>query len=278
MNHIFMISRLASSIQSFQKGTNGKNAASHSRHFDRSEVEKSHAPNDRKAGPRPPSFRPKRSGVEKSPSLMVRAALRREISRLRVSSKRFPSAPYRHAAPLEMTMVASAPLVISTVAQRSGEVSPSDGTGGITAGDLSTQSIMGAFSICPIPTRSPARDDDGGERPSSSFRPKRSGVEKSHASDGTGDITVGDLSTQSIMGAFSICPIPTRSPARDDGVGERPSRHFDRSEAEWRNLTPPMTEKPARALRHFGRSGVEKSHASIVQEAWRQEISGSESP
>ena len=44
-------------------------------------------------------------------------------------------------------------------------------------------------------------------------------VEKSHSSDGTGGITVGDLSTQSIMGAFSICPIPTRSPARDDGVG-----------------------------------------------------------
>ena len=45
----------------------------------------------KKAGPRPPSFRPKRSGVEKSPPLMVRVALRREISRLRVSSKRFPS-------------------------------------------------------------------------------------------------------------------------------------------------------------------------------------------
>ena len=65
-------------------------------------------------------------------------------------------------------------------------------------------------------------------------------------SDGTGGITVGDLSTQSIMGAFSICPIPTCSPARDDGVGgqhtvisegdEPHPRHFDRSEAEWRNL------------------------------------------
>ena len=38
--------------------------------------------------------------------------------------------------------------VISTEAKRSGEISPSDGTGGITVGDLSTQSIMGAFSIC----------------------------------------------------------------------------------------------------------------------------------
>ena len=119
---------------------------------------------------------------------MVRVTLRWEISRLRVSWERFPSAPYRHAAPLEMTVLADPPLVISTEAQRSGEISPSDGTGGITMEDLSTQSIMGAFSICPIPTRSPARDDDG---------------------------------------------------------GERPSRHFDRSEAEWRNLTPPMKEKPA---------------------------------
>ena len=32
--------------------------------------------------------------------------------------------------------------------ERSGEISPSDGTGGITAGDLSTQSIMGAVPVC----------------------------------------------------------------------------------------------------------------------------------
>ena len=38
---------------------------------------------------------------------MVRAALRWEISRLRVSWEHFPSAPYRHAAPLEMTVLAS---------------------------------------------------------------------------------------------------------------------------------------------------------------------------
>ena len=31
------------------------------------------------------------------------------------------------------------PPVISTVAKRSGEISPSDGTGGITAGDLQAQ-------------------------------------------------------------------------------------------------------------------------------------------
>ncbi len=46
--------------------------------------------------------------VEKSHSTMVQEALGWEISRLRVSSKRFPSAPYRHASPLEMTMLASA--------------------------------------------------------------------------------------------------------------------------------------------------------------------------
>ena len=146
-----------------------------------------------------PSFRPKRSGVEKSHSSIVQEALRQEISRLRVSWERFPSVTYRHAAPLEMTVEASSiqsfqkgtnPIpVIPTVAERSGEISPSDGTGGITVGDLSTQSIIKAFSICPIPTRNPARDD---------------GVSEQHPVISEGD--------------------------------EPHSRHFDRSEAEWRNL------------------------------------------
>ena len=65
-------------------------------------------------------------------------------------------------------------------------------------------------------------------------------VEKSPPSDGMGSIGAGDLSTQSIIKAFSICPIPARNPARDDGGGERPSRHFDRSGAEWKNLLPLM--------------------------------------
>ena len=64
-----------------------------------------------------------------------------------------------------MTVLADPPIVISTEAKRSGEISPSDGTGGITVGDLSTQSIIGAVPICPIPTRSPARDDDAGGPP-----------------------------------------------------------------------------------------------------------------
>ena len=39
--------------------------------------------------------------------------------------------------------------VISTEAERSGEISPSDGTGSITVGDLSTQRIIGAVPVCP---------------------------------------------------------------------------------------------------------------------------------
>ena len=41
----------------------------------------------------PPSFRPKRSGVEKSHATMVLEALEWEISRLRASWERFPSVP-----------------------------------------------------------------------------------------------------------------------------------------------------------------------------------------
>ena len=82
--------------------------------------------------------------------------------------------------------------------------------------------------------------------PSPSFRRKRCGVEKSPPSDGTGSITAGDLSAQSIIKAFSICPIPARSHARDGGGGGHPYRHFDRSEAEWRNLLPLMVRAALR--------------------------------
>ena len=67
--------------------------------------------------------------------------------------------------PLEMTVLADTPIVISTEAKRSGEISPSDGTGGITVGDLSTQSIINAFSLCPIPTCNSARGDGGSGQP-----------------------------------------------------------------------------------------------------------------
>ena len=43
-----------------------------------------------------------------------------------------------------MTLAADTPIVISTEAKGSGEISSSNGTGGITAGDLSTQRFMGA--------------------------------------------------------------------------------------------------------------------------------------
>ena len=127
------------------------------------------------------------------------------------------------------------PPVISTEAKRSGEISPSDGTGSIMAGDLSTQSIIKAFSLCPIPTRSSARDDGGDEQhpviseedETHSRHFDRSGAEwRNLTPHGTGGITVGNLSTQSIMGAFSICPIPTCSPARDDGVSEQHWTHL----------------------------------------------------
>ena len=66
-----------------------------------------------------------------------------------------------------------------------------------------------------------------------------------------------------------------KSPARDDDVGERPSRHFGRGEAEWRNLTPQMKEKPARTLRHFDESVAEWRNLLplMVRAALRGEIS-----
>ena len=97
------------------------------------------------------------------------------------------------------------PPVISTEAKRSGEISPSAGTDGIEAGDLSTQSIMGAIPIC-LPCRHAAPLEMTVAADTSiviSTEAKRSGEISS--SDGTGGITVGDLSTQSIMGAVLVC-------------------------------------------------------------------------
>jgi len=174
---------------------------------------------------------------------MVRAALHWEISRLRVSSKRFPSAPYRHASPLEMTMLASAPLVISTEAKRSGEISPSDDTGCITLGDLRAQSIIKAFSICPIPTCGSARDDGVGERPHRHF--DRSKAEWRNLTPPWYRKHWGGRSLDSEFhrSGFPLTPIPAHPPARDDDIGGHPYRHFDRSGAEWRNLTPQWAKK-----------------------------------
>ena len=63
-------------------------------------------------------------------------------------------------------MVASAPLVISTVAERSGEISPSDGTGGITDGRSLDSEYHGSGScLSPIAACSSARDDGVGGQP-----------------------------------------------------------------------------------------------------------------
>ena len=177
---------------------------------------------------------------------MVQEALGWEISRLRVSSMRFPSAPYRHASPLEMTMLASAPLVISTEAKRSGEISLHHGTGSIGVGDLSTQSFIKAFSICPIPTCGSARDDGVGERPHRHF--DRSKAEWRNLTPPWYRKHWGGRSLDSEFhrSGFPLTPIPAHPPARDDDIGGHPSRHFDRSGAEWRNLTPQWARKRVR--------------------------------
>ena len=52
--------------------------------------------------------------------------------------------------------------VISTEAKRSGEISLRSVASSIVAGDLSTLRFIRAQSLCPIPARSSARDDDVG--------------------------------------------------------------------------------------------------------------------
>ena len=63
---------------------------------------------------------------------------------------------------------------------------------------------------------------------------------------------------------FPSAPIPTRSPARDDGGGGHPYRHF-RGGRMTKTLPPSPSFRPKR-------SGVEKSHFPMVHEALRQEI------
>ena len=91
-----------------------------------------------------------------------------------------------------------------------------------------------------------------------SFRPKRSEVEKSPPSDGTGNIRAGDLSTQSIIGAVTVCLSYRHAAPLEMTVVASALRHFDRSEAEWRNLTPPWY------LKHWsGRSLDSEHHGSV---------------
>ena len=53
-----------------------------------------------------------------------------------------------HKSPARDDGAGGPPIVISTEAKRSGEISPSNGTVSITAGDLSTQSIIGSIPVC----------------------------------------------------------------------------------------------------------------------------------
>ena len=73
----------AGGIQSFQRGTQIEKTLHRIRHFDRSGAEwRNLIPQMTGTSPHPSSFRPKRSGVEKSHSLMLHRTLGQEISRL----------------------------------------------------------------------------------------------------------------------------------------------------------------------------------------------------
>ena len=148
-----------------------------------------------------------------------------------------------HKSPARDDGAGGPPIVISTEAKRSGEISPSDGTGGITLGDLSTQSFIKAFSICPIPTCGSARDDGVGERPHRHF--DRSKAEWRNLTPPWYRKHWGGRSLDSEFhrSGFPLTPIPAHPPARDDDIGGHPYRHFDRSGAEWRNLTPQWAKK-----------------------------------
>ena len=146
--------------------------------------------------------------------------------------------PYRHVPSLEMTVASGTPLVISTVAGQPPIGKPLIVQArGPTSADLETlcrvstewrnltppwsrehggrrsldsEYHRSGFHLPPIPARSFARDDGGGGRLSRHFD-SGSGVETSYASN-----------------------------SRNDAL--HPSRHFDESAAEWRNLLPPMRQ------------------------------------
>ena len=185
--------------------------------------------------------------------------------------------------------------VISTEAKRSGEISLQSVARPMVAGDLSTLRFIRAQSLCPIPARSFARDDDvGGQHtviPGSKLtrtmpRPRhfdRSGAEWRNLTT----LWVHAPWWQEIsrlrvsIGPKIFAIIPAHSPARDDDVGgqhtvipgskltrtmPRP-RHFDRSEAEWRNLTPkcskPMVAGDLPALRFMRAQSLYHSYRRV---------------
>ena len=97
--------------------------------------------------------------------------------------------------------------------------------------------------LTPIPAHPPARDDDIGERPSRHF--DRSEAEWRNLTPPWYRKHWGGRSLDSEFhrSGFPLTPIPAHPPARDDDIGGHPYRHFDRSGAEWRNLTPQWAKK-----------------------------------
>ena len=150
-----------------------------------------------------------------------------------------------HKSPARDDGAGGPPIVISTEAKRSGEISPSDGTGGITVGDLSTQSIMGAVPVC-LPYRHvPPLEMTMLAAPLPSFRPKRSGVEKSPFSDGTGSITREISRLRVSWERFPSAPYRHASPLEMTMLASTPLV-ISTVEAEWRNLLPPMVRSALR--------------------------------
>ena len=166
-----------------------------------------------------PSFRPKRSGVEKSHTEAERAPWRQEISRLSVSINSKAFTPIPSGPPLEMRMSMS-----------------------------SIQSFSGGST-------------DQNAAPPPSFRPKRSGVEKSHAEAGRAPWwqKISRLSVSINSKAF--IPIPSAPLEMTIAAG--------RMQPFPRNLLTKTLPRP----RHFDQSETEKSHAEAGRAPWWQKIS-----
>ena len=126
-----------------------------------------------------PSFRPKRSGVEKSHTEAGRAPWWQEISRLSVSINSKAFAPISAGPPLKIRMSMSsiqsfsggstdqnaAPPPSFRRSERSVEISRRCGASPMVAEDLSAQRFNKLQSLYPHIGRSPARDDHNGRQP-----------------------------------------------------------------------------------------------------------------
>ena len=153
-----------------------------------------------------------------------------------------------HKSPARDDGAGGPPIVISTEAKRSGEISPSDGTGGITVGDLSTQSIIGAVPVC-----LPYRHVPPLEMTMLASAPPVISTEAKRR---------------------NLLPLMVRAALRQEISRLRVSSDRFPS-ASYRHASPLEMTMLASALPSFRpkRSGVEKSHFPMVHEALRQEIS-----